>query len=181
MRRRSPFCVIVPSLIVPSLIVLAGCSKHDAAATGNGAAPQAAATVAAPARTPRPGLWAMTVSAEGMPRPMTTQVCIGAPAPGANPFVPPPQPGQACTKQSVTQTASGYAIDMQCSMNGMTMVATGEVSGDLSTSYRTVMRTKMSGPGIPAAMQVGRTSRMESKYLGSCPAGMRPNTVRAAG
>ena len=65
----------------------------------------------------------------------------------------------------------------RCAINGMTMTTSGEVTGDFSSNYRTVMKTRMSGPGIPAAMQNERRSSVESKYLGPCPAGMQPNTA----
>ena len=118
----------------------AACSgKHDAA-SGNVADSNAAATPTM--ATPKPGLWQMTVTAAGMPNPMTTQVCVGAPAPGVNPFSPPPQPGQACSKNAFTKTASGYSIDAESMMNGMMMSTTGEVSGDFSSAYTIAMKTR---------------------------------------
>lgn len=171
-----------------ALLLLGACSgKHDDAAAGNTAAAgnAAAAVNATPAATkltmPKPGLWEMTVSTPGMPKPMKTQMCIGAPVPGANPFAPPPRAGQNCARSDVTRTATGYSIDMECKMNGMTMSTKGEVSGDFSSNYKTVMTTSMSGAGIPAAMQTERTSTAESRYIGACPADMKPGTAKQAG
>ena len=158
---------------------LAACSgKHDAT-SGNAADATAAATPTM--ATPKPGLWQMTVAAAGMPSPMTTQVCVGAPAPGVNPFSPPPQRGQACSKNSFTKTAAGYSIDTECTMNGMTMSSKGEVSGDFSSAYTIAMKTKMTGANIPAAMQAERASTVTAKYVGACPSGMAPGTTKQAG
>lgn len=153
-----------------------GCSdKHDAA-SGNIASPTAPA---APAMsTPKPGLWQMTVSADGMPNPMTMQVCVGAPAPGVNPFTPPSQPGQACSKNSFSKTAAGYSVDTECQMNGMTISAKGEVSGDFSSSYTIAMKTRMAGADLPAAMQTERASTVTAKYVGACPSGMAPGSAK---
>ena len=108
------------------------------------------------------------------------QACVGAPVPGANPFAPPPQPGQDCTKSSYTKTASGYAIDMECKMNGMTMSSKGDVTGDLSSHYTVAMRTKMGGAALPAAMQTERASKVDAAYVGACPTGMAPGTAKQA-
>ncbi len=169
--------------VVLASISLAACSgKHDDTASANStAADGGTASVALAASTPKPGLWQMTVSADAMPKPMVTQMCVGAPAPGTNPFAPPPQPGQTCAKNAFTKTAAGYAIDMECKVNGMTMSSKGEVSGDLSSHYTIAMKSQMGGPGIPAAMQTERASTVEAKYVGACPAGMAPGTAKQAG
>jgi hypothetical protein len=120
----------------------------------------------------------MTVSTDSMPTPMKSTMCMGAPAPGTNPFVPPAQPGQNCSKSSFIKTATGYTVDMECSVNGMTMISKGDVGDDFSSNYKTVIKTKMTGANIPAMMQNERTSTVDAKYLGPCPSGMQPGTMK---
>ena len=59
----------------------------------------------------------------------------------------------------------------------MTMSTKGSVTGDFSSSYKTVMTSKMTGANVPSMMQTERTSTAEAKYLGACPADMKPGTV----
>lgn len=159
-----------------SLLALGACSgKSDKAAGG---ATDAGGALAAAPKMPKAGLWKMTVTAAGMPQPVKMEVCMGAPAAGSNPFAPPAQPGQSCSKNLVSPTASGYAVDMECAANGMTMAIAGTVSGDFSSHYRTELVTKMSGPNLPPAAQAPIKSSVESTYAGACPAGMKPGESR---
>lgn len=169
----------IASGAVAGLLLLGACSdKTDK--TGNATATADAAVTAPVAgkRMPKAGLWEMTVTAAAMPAPMTMRLCLAAPAPGSNPFAPPPQPGQSCAKNTVAPTASGYAIEMECTASGVTMAIAGTVSGDFSTSFRTDLTTKMSGGGIPAASAQSVKSVTEAKYIGACPAGMKPGEVK---
>ena len=169
---------------VAGLILLAGCSgkkadgEGNATATAAGGGEPAAAPAGGAGEGPKPGLWEISVSAAGMPQAVKTSVCVGEPAPGTNPFAPPPQPGQNCSKSNFTKTAGGYSIDMECSMNGMTVSTTGEVTGDFTSSYKTVMKTKVSGANVPAAAQAETTSTADAKYVGECPAGMKPGEAK---
>ena len=166
-------------LAISGLIILGGCSgKHDETAGNSTAAAPAGAIAPESGKLPKQGLWETVVTADGMPQPMKMQMCVGAPAPGANPFAPPPQAGQSCTKSAFDKTGAGYTIDIECKMNGMTMQTKGDVTGDFSSNYKVSMKTKMSGAGIPAEMQTERGSTAESKYLGACPADMKPGTAK---
>ena len=160
--------------IAASLVLLPACSKTDTASGDKGASAPAAAA----ATMPKAGLWEMAVSAPGMPKPVATKVCLGEPAPGSNPFAPPPQAGQTCAKNTHAKTASGYTFDMECTMGGMTFASHGEVTGDFSSSYKTDMTTKMSGANIPPAMKETHTT-VDAKYLGACPSDMKPGQAKS--
>ena len=175
----------VACVAVSGAALLAACSGKPGASgaktsSTTSTTTSATAAAAAPA-APKVGLWEMTAAAEGMPGPMKTKMCIGAPEPGSTPFAPPPQPGQTCAKRNVVRTATGYTIDVECAMNGMTLQTTGEVSGDFASSFKTVTTTKMSGANVPAQMQTAHTSTVEARYLGACPAGVKPGMVSRAG
>ena len=162
--------------------LLAACSgKSGGSSSSTTTSSSSTTTASAPAAGafPKAGLWEMSATSSMTPTPMKTKVCMGMPAPGSNPFAPPKSSaaGGACAKNEVTKTADGYAIDMQCAQNGMTMATTGTVTGDFSSSYKTVMTTKMTGANVPAMMQNGTTSTVEAKYLGACPSGMSPGAV----
>jgi len=150
-----------------------GAADGNAAASTEAAPGSASAEGSAPA-SPKEGLWEMKVTAAGAPQPQVMKVCVGAPAPGSNGFTPPPSAGQSCSKNSVTKTADGYAIDSECTASGMTVTSKGTVTGDFSTSYAVDMSSKMSGPNIPAAAQQEMKTKIEAQYLGACPADMKP-------
>lgn len=159
------------------LMLLGGCSgKSDK--TGSNATTAASTPARITPRTPKAGLWSMTVTAAGMPNPMTMRTCMAATAPGSTSFTPPPQPGQTCAKSSVVPTAAGYTIDTECSANGVTMAIQGTVSGDFSTSFRTDLVTRMTGANMPAAAAAGAKSSVDAKYLGACPTDMKPGETR---
>lgn len=174
---------LICSGLIAGLTVLGGCSGKTDQATGNTTTSAMSTTTtttstAVARRMPKPGLWEMTVSAMGMPEAMKLRTCIAAPAPGANPFTPPAQPGQKCAKNSVEPTATGYAIDMECSANGMTTAIQGSVSGDFSTSFRTDLMTKMTGADMPPEARAGVKSSVDARYVGACPADMKPGEAR---
>jgi len=169
---------MIATAALAGLFALGACSGKSDQAAGNAAAGGDASPTAAAAKMPKAGLWKMTVNAAGMPQPMVMQVCMGEPVAGANPFAPPAQPGQQCAKNAVTPTSTGYAIDMECKSNGMTMAIAGTVSGDFSTSYRTELTTKMSGANLPPAASQAIKSSVDSTYAGACPAGMKPGETK---
>lgn len=141
-----------------AMIMVAGCGKKeggDAAASG--------------VKSPKAGVWEMTITAAGMAAP-ATKVCMGETPAGTNPFMPPPAPGETCSKNSVTATASGYAIDMACTAGGQSMTTTGTVSGDLESSYKVDMKTKV-GTMPEMAMVI------DAKRIGDCPAGTAQGAV----
>ena len=171
---------VMAVLMLGGVGLLGACSaKHDTSTTTTTTTTASTTAPAVAAMAPKAGLWEMTVSGGGMPASMKTKICIGAPTPGVatNSFTPPPQPGQTCARNNVVKTATGYAVDMECAMNGMTMTTTGDVTGDFTSDYKTVMTTKMTGANVPAMMQTEHTSTSEAKYLGQCPAGMAPGTA----
>ena len=176
--------------VAASLIVLGACSgkkseggsaeaNGTATADTNSTAPAPAASADAGAvASPKQGLWEMKISAANVPQPQVMSVCVGAPAPGANSFAPPPAAGQTCTKNAVTKTASGYDIDSECTANGMTVASKGTVSGDFSSDYKIDMSSKISGANVPAAAQQEMKTSIEAHYKGACPAAMKPGEVK---
>jgi hypothetical protein len=163
--------------VIAGLLLVSACSggskdkTENATSTTSTTTSTTAATPTAP--TPKAGLWEMKASSMGMSMP-AMKVCVGEAKPGENPFTQKPQ-GANCAKNEVTASAGGYAIDSECTVNGMTAATKGTVSGDFSSAYKVELTTKMSGPNIPAAAQKEVQSVMEAKYVGPCPAGMKPN------
>lgn len=156
-------------------LTVTACSKESSnSVTGAGLTETDAA--AAPA-APKPGLWELSTSTEGMPQKVTTKLCFGQTAPGASAFGPPPSSSggkPSCSKNEVNKTAEGYSINSECAVNGMTIATTGTVTGDMNSAYTVDMSVSMKGASLPAAMQKAIKSKVEAKYLGDCPAGVNP-------
>lgn len=166
------------------VLLLGGCSggeksETSAQANATGTEVAAAASADAPA-APKEGLWEMKTSAAGMPQAQAVKLCVGAPQPGANPFTPPPAAGQACSKNAVTKIADGYQIDSECTANGMTATSKGTVTGDFASAYKIEMATKMGGPNVPAAAQQEIKTVIDAKYLGECPADLKPGQAQTS-
>lgn len=163
------------------LLLLTACSGGEKA-EGNATASTETQTTGQQAASaggamPKAGLWELKVSAAGAPA-QTTKVCTGEVPAGSNPFAP-PTPGQNCSKNNVTKTADGYAIAMECTVNGMTVASNGTVSGDMSSAYKVEMTTTMGGANLPAAAQREMKTVIDAKYAGACPAGMQPGQTQS--
>ncbi|KRA84408.1 DUF3617 domain-containing protein [Altererythrobacter sp. Root672] len=149
-------------------LLLSACSgSGDAGSSGE----------AAEVNALKPGLWELTTTVPNTPKPLTTKVCIGEAVPGSNSFAP-PATGD-CAKNELTKTADGLALDMECTNSGMTTTTKGTITGDMTSTYKVEMTTKTSGPNMPAAAQVEISSTVEGKYLGDCPADMKPGQAQS--
>lgn len=155
-------------IVAATAALAAACSNSDTAKNGESSATPASA--AAP-QAPRAGLWEQTTSGGMTPSPMTVKVCVGEPAPGANPFETPPAAGADCTR-------SGTATDfsMTCTTNGMTVVSSGKVTGDMNSAYKVEAETKTTGPNVPPQMADLKMT-IDAKRIGDCPAGVQPGAI----
>ena len=179
------------TLIVASLgscaLALAACGQGGADAGKSGeaasdsATPSAAATVMGSG--PRPGLWRVTMQAEGMPAgiipPMTvctTERTFEAPGPdggsdGAG------TEGADCTNIEFRQTADGFEGGATCQMEGGVTVQTQtKVTGDIENRY--VMENTVTMTPAPAGAPP-RRSTMTFERIGDCPEGTPAGMVSA--
>ena len=141
---------------------------------------------AQPAR--RAGLWEMRMTGGPMAGPsggmaMTIRSCVdpAAERPGAamTPH-PPAASGMTCTGGPAGPAPNGgFAFHQVCRSRGMTIDTQGVASGDFRTAYTVKTTTRMTPAPIPA-MAVSQTT-MNGRYLGACPAGMKPGETTVNG
>ena len=162
----------VQLILVSAVAMLAACSNPEQQTAAEGAAP-APANTATP--TPRTGLWEQTISGGEMPQPMTVKICVGPTEPGTNPFNA-PQPGVACSENTVRSVAGGAKFHSVCETQGMTIASDGKVTGDMNSAYKVEISTRASGANVPSQMSE-MTMTIDAKRLGDCPAGAAPNSV----
>ena len=127
----------------------------------------------------RPGLWEISNYKEDGTKLQTSTRCIDA-ASGARlrEFVNRPESKKACPKNETRKKGDGYESYSECKIMGSTTITNAYTSGDFNSAYTTTITTTMNPPLMGTAKRV---SRSESKWLGECPANMKPGDVSVAG
>lgn len=132
--------------------------------------------------TPRlkPGLWEITNEFEGGrrgPMAMTAQMCHDETTQRAM-WNPEREPGQKCTNVRTRREGKAHVVEADCK------------SGE--SNVRAKMTTTMKGDAAfrtdgvfhydpPRKGREQQTMKMEGKYLGACPDGMKPGDRRMTG
>jgi hypothetical protein len=122
------------------------------------------------------GLWELKMVRTGSPLPeMTMQHCTDETTDKAMTAAASPMSKEACSKNDIQKTATGYVTDSVCSVAGMSMTSHSEVTGDFNSAY-TVKTTSHSEHG-PAAAPHDATTTIEAKWLGACKPDQKPGDI----
>jgi len=122
------------------------------------------------------GLWEMKMLRTGSPAPdMTMQHCTDESTDKEMSATFSPMAKEACSKNDVQKTATGYVTDSVCSIGGMSMTSHSETSGDFNSAY-TVKATSHSQGG-PAGMARDSSTTIEAKWLGPCKSDQKPGDI----
>jgi hypothetical protein len=122
------------------------------------------------------GLWEMKMVRTGSPLPeMTMQHCTDATTDKAMSAMAAPMSKEACSKNEIQQTATGYVSDTVCSVAGMSMTSHSEISGNFNSAY-TVKTTSHSERG-PSGVARDTTMTIEAKWLGACKPDQKPGDI----
>ena len=126
------------------------------------------------------GLWEMKVLHTGSPAPeMTMQHCTDATTDKEMSTAFSPMGKDACSRQDIQKTATGYVTDSVCGIAGMSITSHGEITGDFNSAY-TVKSTSHSQGG-PAGVPRDSTTTIEAKWLGACKADQKPGDIMMPG
>jgi Protein of unknown function (DUF3617) len=124
----------------------------------------------------KPGLWEMKVERAGAPiSGMTMQHCTDAAIDKEMSTAYSPQSKEACPKQDIRKTASGFVTDYVCNIGGMTVTTHSEITGDFNSAY-TVKSTSHSEHG-PSRLPRDTTTTIEAKWLGACKPDQKPGDI----
>ena len=116
----------------------------------------------------KPGLW--ETKSTGNDGETTAKQCVG---PGTDQSAVGGLAAGACSKMLVTKTATGYAVETECTVGQIKASGTSVITGDFQTTVRTEGTTKISGmPGQSAPVE--RKLVVEAKRLGECTTGQKP-------
>ena len=85
-----------------------------------------------------------------------------------------PSAQQACSKQDIRKTATGYASDTVCAIAGRSITSHSDVAGDFNSAY--TVTTVSHSEGGPAGAR-DTTSKIEAKWIGACKPGQKAGDV----
>ncbi|WP_415163087.1 DUF3617 domain-containing protein [Ottowia sp.] len=125
-----------------------------------------------PAR--RQGLWEITLQdpAGKAPRPVTVQQCTDQ-ASDARVLLSVAPGQESCRRPSVQRGKGSYRVDTACAVHDVPVATRFEFSGDLRMRYQGQYEVRYGkGPRPP------ESRRFEGRWLGKCPADMRPGDTR---
>jgi len=133
----------------------------------------AASAVDLPTR--KAGLWEMKMVRTGGPMPeVTMQHCTDETADKDMTNSVTPAAKQACSKQDIQKTATGYISDSVCGAAGVTVTSHSEIIGDFNSAY-TVKTTSHVEGGATGTHDTSAT--IEAKWLGACKADQKPGDI----
>lgn len=125
----------------------------------------------------RDGLWEMTMKMSA-PMAMTTSMrqCTDAAEERAGAAFRnggPQQAGVSCKAGTpMPAPGGGWSYSSVCTMRGMTMTTRGVARGDFRTAYHMESTTRMEPAPMPQMAETRMV--MDSKWIGPCPADMKP-------
>jgi hypothetical protein len=122
------------------------------------------------------GLWEMKMVRTGSPTPdMTMLHCTDETTEKEMGATFSPMAKDACSKNEIQKTATGYVADSVCSIGGMSMTSHSETTGDFNSAY-TVKSTSHTQGG-PAGVPRDSTTTLEAKWLGACKPDQKPGDI----
>ena len=132
-----------------------------------------ARAVDAPAR--KPGLWEMKMVRTGSPMPeMTMQHCTDETTDKEMSTGLAPTAKDACSKQDLQKTATGYVADSVCSVGGVSITSHSDITGDYNSAY--TVKTTSHSEGAPSGAR-DTTMTIEAKWLGACKPDQKPGDI----
>lgn len=127
----------------------------------------------------RPGLWQNTNFDEHGRKLQSSTSCVSAESEARlREFAQDARSKQSCPRNETTKTASGYKTYSECNIMGSKAISTSTIVGDLRSAYTITTVTTMRPPVMGTARSSGR---VEMKWLGECPATMKPGDVSVDG
>ncbi|MGC2778766.1 MAG: DUF3617 family protein [Bradyrhizobium sp.] len=138
------------------------------------------------------GLWELKMVRSGGQLPeMTMQHCTDETTDKDMNNMASPMAKQACSKQDIQKTATGYVSDSVCSIGGMpaiahavpdiksaaamTVTSHADITGDFNSAY--TIKTTSHSEGGPSGVPRDTTMTVEAKWLGACKPDQKPGDI----
>ncbi len=139
----------------------------------------AGAANAAELPTRKPGLWEMKMLPSGQMPGMTMQHCTDEATDKRMTAAFAPMAKDICSKNETQKTATGYVTDSVCTVGGISSTTRADVTGDFNSAY--MVKTTMQMQNAPKGTPRDSTMSVEAKWLGACPATMKPGDIMMPG
>jgi len=124
----------------------------------------------------KPGLWQMTASMQGSPLPpMTSKYCIDAATESALISAGQNAANKMCSTSSVHMMGSTGTIDATCKFGDMTTTSHTVITFVSDSAYHSETRSHMSP--APKYIKGDHVTTNDAKWMGPCPAGMKPGDI----
>jgi hypothetical protein len=122
------------------------------------------------------GLWEMKMLRNGSQTPdVTMQQCTDETIDKEMNTTFSPMAKDACSKNDIQKTATGYVADSVCSIGGMSMTSHSETTGDFNSAY--TVKTTSHSQGGPAGVPRDSATTIEAKWLGACKPDQKPGDI----
>ncbi|MFC0242058.1 DUF3617 domain-containing protein [Rhodopseudomonas telluris] len=126
--------------------------------------------------TRKPGLWELKMQRAGSAgEDLTMQHCTDESTDKKMTSAVQPMATEACSKQDIQKTATGYVNDTVCNVAGMTTKSHAEISGDFNSAYTVKVTSQNENPlpGVPKSSNM----TLDAKWLGACKDGQKPGDI----
>ena len=127
----------------------------------------------------KPGLWQMTMTMQGSPMgPMTSKYCIDAATEAVLMQMGQSTANKMCSSETVHVAGSTGTIDAVCRFGKTTSTSHTTVTFLGDTAYRSETHSHLDPPS--KFMKGDRIMTNDARWVGSCPAGMKPGDIDTA-
>jgi hypothetical protein len=123
----------------------------------------------------KPGLWQSTTTIGGSPMgPINSKFCMDLATEAALTNFG-REAGKACSGAQIHMSGNTGTIDATCKFGSMTSVSHTVITFYGDTAYRSEIHSRVQPP--PKFGNAEHTTISESKWVGPCPAGMKPGDL----
>jgi hypothetical protein len=123
------------------------------------------------------GLWEIKTSMPDMPANMQQgpmKACVDEKTDDMTQQVADAEAKKNCSKSDIKRDGDRWLIHSVCKEQGITMTTDGVFTGKFDSAYKAEMKASYQPPiqGMSSSRMV-----MDARYLGACPAGMKPGEL----
>ena len=122
----------------------------------------------------KPGLWEVSVIADGRPMPMGIKQCADETT-DAQMMQMSEMQSESCKVSGFSKTAAGHEFSSECEVAGSKITSKGSFTGDFEKEYRGEIVTTINPPMFG---QTGSKSTISARWLGACPSGMKAGDMQ---
>lgn len=125
----------------------------------------------------KPGLWQVTTTAQGKP-PQVAENCINTETSKRMTELGQQMMGGQCTGMEMVKKGETFTSDTACNLGNFKITTQSTFSGDFQTTFNFSSTSQINPPMMGNS---GSKTSGIGKYIGDCPANMKPGDVKLPG